>query len=327
MIKTFKPIALLFLSVTGICQLHAQNEKSSDSLAGQNENIIIHKKGPVKEKVTVVIDGNDITVNGKPVDDFKSSDIDIIKNDLSDMDFDMSGDIAAVPPVAPHIQAFRNDMMRKVKTNTAFLGVMSEKTEKGAKITDVTKSSAAEKAGLKTGDIITKINDAAITGPDDLYKIIGQHKADDKVTITYLRSGKQETVQAILGKSDHMRVYSWNSPDAEFNMKGFAPHNFSFDWNDDKPRLGIEAQDTEDGNGVKITDIDNDEDAPAVKAGLKEQDIITQINGKAVNSVDDLKESVKDSKKGDTIKITFKRNNQTQTVDVKFPKELKTIDL
>ena len=71
-------------------------------------------------------------------------------------------------------------MMRKIKTNSAFLGVMSEKTEQGAKITDVTKESAAEKAGLKEGDVITKINNSAISGPDDLYKIVGQHKPDDK---------------------------------------------------------------------------------------------------------------------------------------------------
>jgi serine protease Do len=71
----------------------------------------------------------------------------------------------------------------------------------------------------------------------------------------------------------------------------------------------------------------DDEDSPAAKAGLKENDIITQVNGKAIASVDDLRESIKDVKKGDTVKITYKRNNQTQTIDVKFPRELKTIDL
>ena len=101
-------------------------------------------------------------------------------------------------------------------------------------------------------------------------------------------------------------------------------------WDGSDISLGIEAQDMEDGNGVKITDVDEDEDddpCPAAKAGLKEDDIITQVNGKAIKSVDDLRESLKDVKKGDTVKITYKRNNQTQTVDVKFPKELKTIDL
>ncbi len=328
MIKTFKTLALLFFLFAGICQVKAQDTNDNDNdNTSASENIVIHKKGPVKEKLTVIIDSNNITINGKPVDEFKSDDIDIIRDDSPAMGFGMSGDdVAVLPRIAPRLRSLNYDMMRKIKTNSAFLGVMSEKTDEGAKITEVTKASAAEKAGLKEGDVITKINSTTIADPDDLYKAVGQYKPDDKITITYLRNGKQQTAQGVLGKSNQMKVYSWNSPDSQFDMKGFEPHNFAFAWND-KPRLGIEARDTEDGNGVKITDVDDDEDAPAAKAGLKKDDIITQVNGKAISSVDDLKESIKDVKKGDTVKITFKRNNQTETADVKFPKELKTIDL
>src|SRR5436305_1569695 len=139
MIKTFKPLAVLLFFVAGICQVKAQdtNDNDNDNRSSQNENIVIHKKGPVKEKVTVVIDSNNITINGKPVDDFKSDDIDIIKEQSPDMGFNISGDgdIALAPTYAPRIRTFNNDMMRKIKTNSAFLGVMSEKTDQGAKIT------------------------------------------------------------------------------------------------------------------------------------------------------------------------------------------------
>ena len=330
---------LLLLSGISFLQLRAQDNDNdndnSDERSG-DESIIIRKKADSKEKVTVVIDGDNITVNGKPVDDFKSDDIDIMKEKDMQWMGDMShngyrngsGGMTWAAPALPRVHAFRDDMM-KIKSNSAFLGVMSETTEQGAKITEVTKASAAEKAGLKKGDVITKIGDDKISSPDDLYKAIGKHKPDEKVTITYLRDGKQATAQATLTKSDQMKVYSWNSPEGQFDMRGFEPYNFAFAW-DGRPRLGIEAQDMEDGNGVKITDVDEDEDddpSPAAKAGLKEDDIITQVNGKAIKSVDDLRESLKDVKKGDTVKITYKRNNQTQTVDVKFPKELKTIDL
>lgn len=330
MIKTFKPIAVLLFSVMALCKLQAQdtndNDNNNDDNSSHNESIIINKKGPVKEKVTVVIDSNNITINGKPVDEFKSDDLDITTTEMPDMNFNFSGDMDAMTRIAPRLRSFNNDMLKKIKTNSAFLGVMSEKTDKGAKITDVTKESAAEKAGLKEGDVITKINSTTISDPDDLYKAIGELKPDDKITITYLRNDKQETAQAVLGKSNQTRVYSWNAPEGNYDLKGFsAPYNFSYSFSD-KPRLGIEVQDTEDGNGVTITDI-NDDDSPAAKAGLKKDDIITQVNGKAITSVDDLQESVKTVKKGDTVKITYKRNNQTQTTDVKFPKELKTIDL
>lgn len=329
MTKTLKLFSLLLTLSSNAALLHAQSTNILVDTS-KEQNIIIRKKNSSNEKITVVIDGNNITVNGKPVDDFKSKDIDIIKQDMANNDFEMSGDgdmhmMMAPPP--PQERSFNNDMMRSIKSNSAFLGVMTEKNDQGAKVTDVTNGSSAEKAGLKESDIITKIGDDKVTGPDDLYKAVGKHKPDEKVTITYLRDGKQLTANTTLGKSEQVKVYSWNTPGGDEVYKNYsAPYNFSFSWDGDRPRLGISAQDTEDGNGVKILDLDDD-DSPAAKAGLKEGDIITQVNGKAITSTEDLKQSMHDLKKGDTVKITYKRNNQTQTVDVKFPKELKTVDL
>ncbi len=121
--------------------------------------------------------------------------------------------------------------------------------------------------------LLPKIGDDKITGPDDLYKVVGKHKPEEKVVITYLRNGKTATANATLGKSEQMRVYSWNTPEGDVLRKNYQPYNFSYSWSD-KPRLGISAQDTEDGSGVKVLDI-GDEDSPAAKAGLKEDDIIT----------------------------------------------------
>ncbi len=329
MIQTLKPFILLLTASFGFAGLHAQ-KSTTNKPNPTDQRIIIHKKDSTKEKITVVIDGDNVTVNGKPVDDFVSDDVEITKHDIDDVHYKyyIGDDMAAIAPMPPQAKAFNEDMIRKVKTNKAFFGVMTEKVNEGARITEVTDESAAEKAGFKEDDIITKIGETKITGPDDLYKAIGTYKPGDKVTIGYLRDAKPLTAVVTLGKSEQMKVYSWNTPDADFYKRGPESFNFNLEWTD-KPRLGIEAQDTEDGNGVKILDVDDDEEdaSPAAKAGLKEDDIITQVNGKAVTSTEALRESLKDVKKGDTVKITYKRNNQTQTVDVKFPKELKTIDL
>jgi serine protease Do len=327
MTKTLKLFGLLLAFSANAAMLQAQNTSVLTDTS-KEQNIIIHKKNSSNEKITVVIDGNNITVNGKPVDDFKSKDFDIITQDLAFNDLGMPGhaDMHLMAPYPPEARSFNNDMMHGIKTNSAFLGVMTEKNEKGAKVTDVTDGSAAARAGLKEGDIITKIGEDKVSGPDDLYKVVGKHKPAEKVAITYLRDGKQSTVNTTLGKSEQVRVYSWNTPGGDELYKNAEPYNFSFSWNGDRPHLGISAQDIEEGNGVKIIDIDDD-DSPAAKAGLKEGDIITQVNGKAITSTEDLKQSMHDLKKGDTVKITYKRNNQTQTVDVKFPKELKTVDL
>jgi serine protease Do len=89
--------------------------------------------------------------------------------------------------------------------------------------------------------------------------------------------------------------------------------------------MGVQVQDTEDGKGVKVLDVEDE--TPADKAGLKEDDIITKVNDKDITAVDDLKSIVKDGKEGDVFKVTYLRGTETKTVDVKYPKELKTTNL
>jgi putative serine protease PepD len=67
-------------------------------------------------------------------------------------------------------------------------------TEAGAQIKDVSSGSTAEKAGLKSGDIITKVDDHMIIGSDSLVATIRAYRPGDKVTITYTRDGKEKTV-------------------------------------------------------------------------------------------------------------------------------------
>ena len=108
---------------------------------------------------------------------------------------------------------------------------------------------------------------------------------------------------------------------------------YSFNFNDNKeihinpskPKLGLQIEDLEEGNGVKIIDIDTD--LPAGKAGLKENDIITEINGKELKSVDDLKAKMKETKEGESIKLTYKRNGNLQTTEIIIPKKLKKANL
>ena len=57
------------------------------------------------------------------------------------------------------------------------------------------------------------------------------------------------------------------------------------------PKLGISVQDTDDGKGVKVIEVD--EESNAAKAGVKENDIITNFNGKEVNSADEVAKLMK----------------------------------
>jgi putative serine protease PepD len=68
----------------------------------------------------------------------------------------------------------------------------------GARVTQVNTGSAAEQAGLRTGDVITKVDDTLITDSDSLVATIRSYRPGDKVTVTYTRGGDEHTVSLAL---------------------------------------------------------------------------------------------------------------------------------
>lgn len=70
--------------------------------------------------------------------------------------------------------------------------------EKGVLIGEVMEGLPAEKAGLKSGDLMTSWNGTALESVEAWMPLLGKHKAGDKVVITYTRDGKEMTTEATL---------------------------------------------------------------------------------------------------------------------------------
>ena len=116
---------------------------------------------------------------------------------------------------------------------------------------------------------------------------------------------------------DDFRVFSpdvWESPRVPYTM-GYGG----------APRLGLSVQDTEDGKGVTVLDVD--EDSNAAKAGVKEKDIITHVNDEAVNSADEIAKKIRANKDNASFQLKVLRNGKAQNIEVKSPRKLKTADL
>lgn len=320
-----KKLVFLFLLITGFAMAGQAQSKESPKTS-KEKTITIRKKGDSKEKMTIVVDGDKITVNGKPLEELKDSDVQVFRNDHFR---------ELMPQIRKHLAPLGSLKMMgddfPFTVNRAFLGVATEKNEKGARITSVEKETAAEKIGLQKDDIITKVGDTAIEGSEGLFEAIGKYKPEDKVTITYLRDGKTHTATATLGKAKmpNVQAFRIDGDNFHFNMPDMPrlnDRNFRFDFNDSrKPRLGLGIQDLAEGKGVKVLNVD--EDTPAAKAGLQKDDIITEIDGSAVNSVDELKNKTKDLKEGSSLTVTFLRSGKTQSATVTLPKKLKTAEL
>lgn len=302
----------------------AQDKKDKDNKnSKKKQEIVIRKKGGETEKTTIVVDGDEVTINGKPAEDMKDADVTVITRDGDDffghpefrtfIDKDRIGDIERINEFMP------------AGINKAMLGVMTAKADDGVRITEVTKESGAEKAGLQKEDVITKVGAVQITDSKSLTEAIGKYKPNDKVDITYKRNGKEGKVTATLGENKARSFsYRMNEDGIDFPPGVPEPPTYNFTWNR-KPKIGLQIQDLEEGKGVKVKDVDDE--TPASKAGLKEGDVITQVNGIDIDGVDALRAEIKNLKEGDTLKMTYKRDGKTQVTDVKIPKRLKTVDL
>lgn len=335
----------------------AQDDKlqKTEKEKKQTQEIVIRKKGEKDTKITVEIKGDNIIVNGKPLSEFKDDEITVNKRNI----IVREGQGKTRYKMTPGDLEGLNFWSDNDAEPGAFLGVTTHTPDddsktKGAEITNITKGSAAEKAGLKNGDLIVKINDKAVTNPETLSDVVSSFKPKDEVTVYYTREGKAGSAKAILGerKGSNAMAYSFSGPDGmtrsftiprvqsvprvdtwegygDMSPKIYSPgsgngdvfnHSYFF-----RPKLGLKIQDTEAGNGVQVLDVDKD--SPAEKAGLKKDDVVTEIGGKKVSNTDEVREQLHENMEKSTYNIKANRNGNAMSFDIKIQKKLKTANL
>jgi putative serine protease PepD len=100
-----------------------------------------------------------------------------------------------------------SDLINKGSSTNAAMGVSvagtdsSLSTETGVPLQTVTSGGAADKAGLKAGDVVTKVNDFATTTSDGLIAATRFYAPGTTVSVTYTRGGSSHTVNVTLGSS------------------------------------------------------------------------------------------------------------------------------
>lgn len=215
-------------------------------------------------------------------------------------------------------------LFRSDHTDRAFLGVtMEESKAKGAKITSVIVKSPAEKAGLQKGDVITKVNNFTIGHPQDLTEKIRNMKPGDKVDIEYFRDGKKQSVSVELANSMWPEKYyndsAWNEIRNHLPELFGSVSNLKF-----RPRMGIQVQETPDDNGVKVLSVE--ENSPAEKAGIKEGDLLTEVNGHKIRKITDITDEIKNNVSVDT-DLKVLRDGKILNVKIHIPKPLRKANL
>ncbi|MGI6031939.1 MAG: S1C family serine protease [Coriobacteriales bacterium] len=135
-------------------------------------------------------------------------------------------------------QSIAEELMQGKEITHAFLGItMQDSTDSsgGVTVTSVYKDTAAAKAGLQTGDVITKVDGKDITSASDVSVAVSSKNVGDTISITYERNGKENTVEATLGdESDASSEYAENgSPESSSNGSDSSGSNgYGYDYGD-----------------------------------------------------------------------------------------------
>ncbi|HKU72678.1 MAG TPA: PDZ domain-containing protein [Pyrinomonadaceae bacterium] len=216
---------------------------------------------------------------------------------------------------------------------------------RGVGVTQVVKDSPAEKAGLRKDDVILRLDGENVSSVRKLNRLVSELSPDQSVKVSISRGGSEQEVTATIGKRNNTnmaqnflggepRIFKWEGPD----LKGFkweTPllNRDNFPFNNDggnlsfylsnSRRIGVSTMSLTkqladyfgiaDGKGALVTAVT--EDGPAAKAGVKAGDVITSVDGEAVDSPGDISRVINRKKEGN-VTLTIIRNKSQQTIQV-----------
>ena len=187
--------------------------------------------------------------------------------------------------------------------------LLSTPNARGIIVSTVEKGSPSDKAGLKSGDIITEMNGNKIESYDTFRNEIADMKPGREISLTILREGKTQDITVTLGERPSEVTQSTQPTPKP------VPRS--------KESLGVDVQNVTAniarqlnypvGEGVIVTGVTPA--SPANYAGIQPGDVIESVNGQKVNSVDEF-EGAMNKVKGNKVLLLVRHGEYSQFVVV-----------
>jgi serine protease Do len=212
---------------------------------------------------------------------------------------------------------------------------------RGVGVGNVSKDSPAERAGLKKGDVILQFDGEPVTSTRKLLRLIGEAAPEQTVRLTISRNGSEQQLTATLGKREAARAGSYGlvtppepgefqfefpprAPRAPRGWEGEGgPEVFSFGLGGTNRRVGVmttpltkqlaDFMGVSGGKGLLVTSVS--ENSPASRAGLRAGDVITEVNGAAVEDTGDFIRELNRKDEGE-VTLTVVRDKSQRSIKV-----------
>jgi serine protease Do len=153
----------------------------------------------------------------------------------------------------------------------------------GALISDVSAGSPAAKAGLQRGDIVLELNGQNVNGPDDLSVRISQMAPGSVVHLKTFRDGQYRDVDATLGEAPEQNPESKKGAQTPAALAGMNVQDLT-------PEIARQLKLPPSQTGVVVTELDPSSAAAA--AGIREGDVIQEVNHRPVRNVEQFRQAL-----------------------------------
>ncbi|MCL4115505.1 UNVERIFIED_CONTAM: hypothetical protein GTU68_066318 [Idotea baltica] len=181
-------------------------------------------------------------------------------------------------------------------------------SSKGAFVSQIVPDSAADKAGLKAGDIIVSINGKRIDTFSELRAKVATLGAGKQIELGVIRDGKSKNFDVTLGESTNSKTQ------AEKLHEGLAGAELTNTNESDVATVTSRLLGNKNIGGIVVLGIDPN--GPAADAGFEAQDIIVSINNTQVNGRQSVMDIVTDLRPGTVIDVGILRQGKNKTLKV-----------
>jgi serine protease Do len=234
------------------------------------------------------------------------------------------------------VRVVANELINTGKFDRGLLGVIPRDLKPfeikernglvGAYISEVPAGNGADKAGIKPGDVIVKIDDERVANEVDLRVALYKRSPEDTVSVTYVRDGGEKVAKLKLVAP--VQVAQQPQRDERVSPFGEMPNFPEFpdfpQQQPQRPKLGVYLYDVDEAtreqyklpNGLDGAVIYRvAEGSVAEAAGLKPGDVITRLGDKKITTSENVMEAMNGFKLGQEVSVEYVRIEQEKAVE------------
>jgi serine protease Do len=179
---------------------------------------------------------------------------------------------------------------------------------RGAIVTSVSAGGPAEKAGIQRGDVITAVNNTPVNDPNTLRNTVAGLAPGTTATVTLQRNGRDQNVSVALAELPD-RPHEDSEETSDNNGSGTGNNRYGLSLqvltSNLAERYGLDAQD----QGLLVSQVDPN--GSAATAGIRQGDLIQEVNRRPVRSVADFNAAIQQSGARPALLLVKRRNAVT----------------